>query len=304
MNETLIEQFLQMMSAEKGAAANTLEAYRRDMELFFELCSQQEVGKITKADLSAYVQELSKQAYAPRSICRKISSLREFFKFLYTEKLVKDNLAIYLMPPKREKSLPKFLSDAEVRKMIEIAESSSKPAIRRIGVMLILMYACGLRVSELVGLPENCISFEKKQILVRGKGSKERIIPVADKALNAVSDYYDYRDLFLKGGRRSIWMFPSQSKSGHLTRDAFFKEVKNLAVQAGIEPEKVSPHVLRHSFATYLLNHGADLRAVQKTLGHADITTTEIYTHITSEKLMNEVRSKHPLANLKDFSKI
>ena len=119
MNETLIEQFLQMMSAEKGAAANTLEAYRRDMELFFELCSQQEVGKITKADLSAYVQELSKQAYAPRSICRKISSLREFFKFLYTEKLVKDNLAIYLMPPKREKSLPKFLSDAEVRKMIE-----------------------------------------------------------------------------------------------------------------------------------------------------------------------------------------
>ena len=122
MNETLIEQFLQMMSAEKGAAANTLEAYRRDMELFFELCSQQEVGKITKADLSAYVQELSKQAYAPRSICRKISSLREFFKFLYTEKVVNDNLAIYLMPPKREKSLPKFLSDAEVRKMIEIAE--------------------------------------------------------------------------------------------------------------------------------------------------------------------------------------
>lgn len=299
MIERLVTEFLEMMTAEKGASPNTVDAYRRDVEQFFEICPVKDVAAIGKKDLSGYLRALSdEKVYATRSVCRKISTIREFFKFLYTEKLIADNPAMYLLPPRREKPLPKFLAEDEVRRMIALASESSKPALKRIGAMLTLMYACGLRVSELVSLSEHCINFEKKQILVRGKGSKERMIPVADKALAAISEYYDYRELFLNGGRRSIWLFPSASKSGHLTRDAFYKEVKKLAVLAVLDPARVSPHVLRHSFATYLLNHGVDLRAVQKMLGHADISTTEIYTHITSEKLMEEVRTRHPLARI------
>jgi len=165
--------------------------------------------------------------------------------------------------------------------------------------MLELMYACGLRVSELVCLPESCIDFDKKQILVRGKGSKERLIPIAGAAVDAISEYLNIREEFIRGGRKSIWLFPSRrSREGHITRDAFFKNIKETAVKAGISPLRVSPHVLRHSFATHLLNNGADLRSVQKMLGHESIVTTEIYTHILSENLIREVQQKHPLAHM------
>ena len=164
--------------------------------------------------------------------------------------------------------------------------------------MLELMYACGLRVSELVALPENCFNFDKRQLFVRGKGSKERIVPVAPAAIEAVFDYLTYRDEFIKGGRRSIWLFPSKSSaSGHITRDGFFKHLKELGVIAGISPAKLSPHVLRHSFATHLLNSDVDLRAVQKMLGHESINTTEIYTHILPDKLIKTVQTLHPLAH-------
>ena len=162
--------------------------------------------------------------------------------------------------------------------------------------MLKLMYACGLRVSELVGLPEKCINFPKKQIIVFGKGGKERIVPVAENALKEIIFYKEVRDMYLKG-KKSVWLFPSaRAANGHITRDAFFKNIKNLAVKAGISPQKLSPHVLRHSFATHLLNHKVDLRSVQKMLGHADISTTEIYTHVVSQKLSEEINKNHPLA--------
>lgn len=190
MIERLVTEFLEMMTAEKGASPNTVDAYRRDVEQFFEICPVKDVAAIGKKDLSGYLRALSdEKVYATRSVCRKISTIREFFKFLYTEKLIADNPAMYLLPPRREKPLPKFLAEDEVRRMIALASESSKPALKRIGAMLTLMYACGLRVSELVSLSEHCINFEKKQILVRGKGSKERMIPVADKALAAISEY-------------------------------------------------------------------------------------------------------------------
>lgn len=298
MNSRRFEEFLEMMVAEKGAAPNTIAAYRRDLWQFAELCPQTEFAKVSKLDLGNYIQELSGMLYRPKTIARKISTLREFFKFLFSEKEIAENPAMNLLPPKQEKPLPKYLTEKEVQSLLEATAVHLSFSYKRIGVMLRLMYACGLRVSELVGLPENCINFEKKQILVRGKGSKERIIPVADEALQAASDYYEYRDEFLRAGRRSIWMFPSTSLTGHLTRDAFYKDLKKLAVEAGIYPSKVSPHVLRHSFATHLLNHGVDLRSVQKMLGHEDIATTEIYTHIISDKLIKEVQTKHPLASL------
>ena len=236
--------------------------------------------------------------YSTTSICRKVATIHEFFKFLYTERVIKNNPALYLLSPKKEKSLPKFLTQKEVLKIINVAESSSNNHFRRIGVMMKLMYACGLRVSELITLKANNINKNKKQILIKGKGDKERIVPIASSALEALNDYYSYRESFLKRGRESIWLFPSYSKYGHLTRDAFYKDVKKLAMEAGIEKEKISPHVLRHSFATHLLNNDVNLRSIQKLLGHSDIATTEIYTHITSKKIMDEVRTKHPLAKI------
>lgn len=295
----LIESFLNMMAAEVGASVNTLEAYRRDLIQFEEATDFKSVASITYDDIAAYVQTLSCEGYAARSISRKISVIRDYFKFLYSEKEIKTNPTALIMSPKQEKPLPKFLSITEMRRLIEAAESYDDFRHARLAVMLELMYACGLRVSELVGLPENCIDFDHGQILVRGKGSKERLIPVAGKVIDKVKSYRGYRDEFIRG-RKSIWLFPSKrSKSGHLTRDSFYKYLKELAPQAGIDPMRISPHVLRHSFATHLLNNDADLRSVQKMLGHEDIATTEIYTHIISEKLIETVKKNHPLANFK-----
>lgn len=294
----LVEDFLQMMRAEVGAADNTIVAYRLDLEQFYEKCSTP-LNKITQEDLADYIQSLSKQGYSPKSIARKISALKDYFKFLYSEKEIKQNPTANIIAPKQGKPLPKFLTAAEVRLLIDTAKEKNEMAYQRLSVMLELMYACGLRVSELVGLPENCINFDKKQILVRGKGNKERLIPIAAEAAKMVLDYFDLREEYIRG-RKSIWLFPSkQSKLGHITRDAFFKKIKELAALCGISPAKVSPHVLRHSFATHLLHNGADLRSVQKMLGHADIATTEIYTHIMSEELLSEVRNNHPLSRLK-----
>ena len=292
-----IDSFLEMMAAEKGAAQNTIAGYRRDLNQFFEFVTVRSVKDITKNDIAAFLQDLGEQKRSPKTMARKLSALKEYFKFLYSEKEIRDNPSANILTPKQEKPLPKFLTEDEVKALIEAAGDSKDLRHKRMAVMLELMYACGLRVSELVSLPENCINYDKRQIFVRGKGSKERIVPVAPSALNSVSEYMEYRECFLKAGRRSIWLFPSKvSASGHITRDAFFKNIKEAAVLAGIMPSKVSPHVLRHSFATHLLNHNADLRSLQKMLGHEDISTTEIYTHIITDKLIETVKSKHPLA--------
>lgn len=295
-----ITDFLEMMRAEKGASENTVLAYRRDMRQFFELCGIKEAGEIGRNDLEDYFQKLGGLDYSPRTLSRKMSVLREFFKFLFSEKDITENPAVNLISPRLGKPLPKYLTEQEVKDLIDAALQHKDLRLQRIGIMLELMYASGLRVSELVSLPENCINYEKRQIFVRGKGSKERIVPVASKALDGISAYMDYRKIFIKKGAKSPWLFPSlTSVSGHLTRDAFFKEIKKLAVEAGIYPSRVSPHVLRHSFATHLLHHKADLRSVQKMLGHEDISTTEIYTHILSEDLKDTVNENHPLSRFK-----
>lgn len=292
-----IDSFLEMMAAEKGAAQNTLEAYRRDLEQFVEITAVCDISDFSKTDVSEFMQELGRRQLAPKTVARKLSAVREYFKFLFSEKEIKDNPTANIRTPKQEKPLPKFLTEEEIHRLIDVAKSNSNLRHQRLAVMLELMYACGLRVSELVSLPETCLNYDKQQILVRGKGNKERIVPVAPTALNAVSEYLNYRECFLKAGRRSVWLFPSKSSaSGHMTRDAFFKNIKEAAIQAGIMPSKVSPHVLRHSFATHLLNHDVDLRSVQKMLGHEDIGTTELYTHIIPDKLIQQVQRVHPLA--------
>lgn len=295
---SLIENFLSMMVAERGAAQNTIENYQRDLEQFSALLGNKDLAKVTAEDISAVIQKLSSvNHYAPKTIARKISAIKEYFKFLFSEKIIKENPAAYLTAPKQEKPLPKFLTEEELRRLIDVAKSKTDLPQRRMAVMLEVMSACGLRVSELVSMPENCINFDKKEVLIRGKGSKERLIPISDTAIAAVLDYICYRDEFIRAGRRSIWLFPSlRSESGHVTRNAFFEYLKGIAAEAGIYPSRISPHVLRHTFATRLLNHNADLRSVQKMLGHEDISTTEIYTHITSEQLIEKVKRLHPLA--------
>lgn len=291
----IVENFLEMMAAEKGAAKNTIEAYRRDILQFLEY-NNGEFKNLEGDDIAEYVQDLSKRGFAAKTIARKLSAIREFYKFLYSEKEIRRNPASNILTPKQEKPLPKFLTEKEVMSLIKAAKLRREFAYRRVLVMLELMYVCGLRVSELVSLPENSINFEKKQILILGKGSKERIVPVADKAIKTILNYIAERAEFLNG-KKSEWLFPSKSsKSGHITRDSFFKLLKKLAVQAGVYPSRISPHVLRHSFATHLLNHDVDLRSVQKLLGHENISTTEIYTHIISQKLIKTVQDKHPLS--------
>lgn len=287
-----------MMMAEVGASVNTLNAYKNDLEQFDEVCKS-DVVKAKSQDITDYLSWLNKEGYAAKTVARKISVLRDFYKFLFSEKKITESPMTRISSPKVSKSLPKFLTKEEIFKIIETAQSKDSVSGQRMATMLVLMYACGLRVSELVCLSENCINFDKKQILVRGKGNKERLLPVASYAIESIKKYLKIRDEFIREGRKSMWLFPSlRSRLGHLTRDAFAKDLQKLAIEAGIDPLKVSPHVLRHSFATHLLHGGADLRSVQKLLGHADIATTEIYTHILPETLIKTVMEKHPLGQL------
>lgn len=295
MNGGLIGDFLDMQASELGAAENTLAAYRLDLEQFAEFYGR-DMTTAGEKDVQTFIRDLSARGYAPTSISRKISALNDFFKFLLSEKEIDANPMINILPPKKGRRLPKFLTREEVDLMIEAAEHNPDARHKRTAAMLKLMYACGLRVSELVCLPLNCINFDRRQIIVKGKGSKERIVPVAEAALKEILAYLPVRESLLKG-KEKPFLFPSSSAAGgHITRDGFFKNLKNLAVLAGIPPEKISPHVLRHSFATHLLNRDVDLRSLQKMLGHEDISTTEIYTHILSDELLQEVQNKHPLA--------
>lgn len=289
-----INAFLEMMQAERGSSLNTIEAYQRDLTDFFKYleATHQNVLSLSGGHLRGYLTYLHSLKLSPRTQSRHLSAIREFYRFLYSENRIKENPCDYVEVPKIPKSLPKYLTEEEVLELIQSARSDS----RRLYTLLEVIYASGLRVSELVGLPLNAFNVEEKHLFIVGKGSKERIVPLNEHASTALQEWIStYRDRKLK--RTSRWLFPSTlSKSGHLTRGAFFKELKKLAVEIGIDSDKVFPHVFRHSFASHLVAHGADLRSVQKMLGHADIATTEIYTHILSDHLKKIVEKSHPLA--------
>lgn len=293
-----IDNFLQMMAAEKGAAPNSVAAYDSDLHQFIEFGPFIEADSLSKENIESFLQDLHNRGLAPKTIARKLSAIKEFCKFLYSEKIIINNPAQNILTPKQQKPLPKFLTVDEIKTIVAAANDSDDYRIQRIAVMIELMYATGLRVSELVALPNNAINYGKNIVTVFGKGSKERLVPLAEHTAKTLQKYKDLRRQFIKKNGESPWLFPSLlSTDGYLTRDAFFKDLKKLAANCGISPSRVSPHVLRHSFATHLLNNEADLRSVQKMLGHENITTTEIYTHITSQNLMKNVCSKHPLAH-------
>lgn len=304
-DQNLIELFLEMILTERAASLNTLEGYRRDLELFMEItaCS---LKKATSDDLKKYLSYLEKQGFAATTAARKLSCLRQFYKFLYAEGIRGDNPALDLESPKTGRTLPKLLSEEEVSILLECAQNNAEETNHvndlRLLALLELLYATGLRVSELVTLPLHAFRSGEPYIYVIGKGDKERLVPLSARALEAVQKYMEALKTAkdssgkLKFAANKKWLFPSRGKSGHLTRQFFAKELKKLGVDAGISPSRLSPHVVRHAFATHLLSNGADLRAVQKMLGHADISTTQIYTHVLEERLKSLVQSKHPLA--------
>ena len=293
MAEEQIEAFLEMMQAERGVSANTIMAYRRDLTDFFKYLdeTQQTALALDGPHLRGYLTFLKTQNVCSKTQSRHLSAIREFYRFLYSENRIKENPCDYIQMPKMPKSLPKYLSEQEVLDLIRSAKESSY----RLYTLLEVVYASGLRVSELVGLPLTAFNPTEKHLFVIGKGSKERVVPLNEHATEALQKWLPEREKQLS--RRSKWLFPStRSQSGHLTRGAFFKELKKLASDIGLNPEKVFPHVFRHSFASHLVAHEADLRSVQKMLGHSDITTTEIYTHILPDRLKKIVEKSHPLA--------
>ncbi len=306
-NERLIALFLDMLAAERGAQKNTLAAYDRDLaDVAIHLA---EAGRsliaATTADLRAYLGDLADRGLRPSTVARRLSALRQLYRFLYAEGLRKDDPAAVLEGPRRARALPKTLTLAEVDRLLNAAKTCAPAAplpvrlrAARLACLVELLYATGLRVSELVSLPASAARRDAAFILVRGKGSKERLVPLNEAAKRAMAEYLAL--LAEAGGPEarapSKWLFPSFGDSGHLTRQHFARELKALAAAAGLRPGQVSPHVLRHAFASHLLHNGADLRVVQTLLGHADISTTQIYTHVLEGRLKSLVRDLHPLA--------
>ncbi len=298
-----IEAFLEMMSAERGAAENTLTSYRRDLEDASEAIKGGLAGA-GSADIRAYLDDIAARGFAPTSQARKLSAIRQFFKFLYGEGLRGDDPTGTLDAPKKQKPLPKIMSVENVTRLLDRAateaDAAQEPGERiralRLHALIETLYATGLRVSELVGLPVGVARTDHRFLLVRGKGSKDRMVPLSPKARAALQRFLALRDS-LPGSDGNPWLFPAFSESGHLARQVFARELKGLAARTGLPAAAVSPHVLRHAFASHLLQNGADLRTVQQLLGHSDISTTQIYTHVLEERLHKLVSEHHPLAD-------
>ena len=295
-----VDIFLEMMAAERGASRNTLAAYLRDLKDFetFMLRRSRNIESADSKNIQDYFAQLKIKGRKPATHARKLSVLKGFYQFLYAERQRDEDPSDKIDGPRMGRSLPKYLSVNEVELLLEAAREQSGNSGVRLVALLEVIYATGLRVSELVSLPLAAISSDRKMLLVRGKGNKERMVPLTAPAIQAMADYLKLRSNFLRKGDPSLYLFPSRAKEGHLTRAGFALLLRDLAILAGIETNRVSPHVLRHSFASHMLANGADLRTLQKLLGHEDISTTQIYTHILEDRLRDLVLRSHPLSEI------
>lgn len=297
----LIENFLEMMSAERGASDNTLSAYRRDLEGWRAALKRHNLETAGTGNLEAVLAKWAKDGLAPSTAARKLSAIKQFYLFLQTENIRKDNPAHTLSGPKQGRPLPKVLSHDMVGRLFEAAQKDSSAKGVRMLCALEILYAGGLRVSELVSLKTAAMQRGDGCLMIKGKGGKERLVPLTNAAKEAIQNWLAVREQSMPIGldakaRAKPYLFPSSSKQGYMTRERFAQKLKELARSAGLDASKISPHVLRHAFATHLLEGGADLRSVQTLLGHADISTTQIYTHILDERMRQLVETKHPLA--------
>lgn len=293
-----IERFLEMMSAERGAARNTLDAYGRDLADYAGFLAGRGRGPLSaeRGDVVAYLDRLSAEGLAASSAARRLSALRQFHKFLAGEGMRPDDPTRIVASPRRARPLPKVLSVADVDRLLSLAETEAetapddeRPLAQRLYVLLELLYATGMRVSELVGLRRAAVLKAQSFLTITGKGGRERLVPLNDRARDALA-------IYVKTLPPGKWLFPASGAEGHLSRQVFARALKGLAARAGIGVDRVAPHVLRHAFASHLLAGGADLRVVQTLLGHADIATTQIYTHVLDEHLRKLVETSHPLA--------
>lgn len=309
----LLDGFLEMLVAERGASLNTTDAYRRDLAQFLAYTGKRKLSltTLTHTDLTSYLASLGKAGLAESSQMRKRSAIRQFFNYLYRERERSDDPSQLLEAPKPVRSLPHVLSKQDITALMQQAESDDSAEGIRFLAMLEILYASGMRISELVGLrlqhiernPEN--GAVAPYMRITGKGGKERIVPLHASAISALGAYLDIRERFIpKHTQQSPWLFASDGRSGHITRQRFGQWLKETCIAAHIDPDSCSPHTLRHSFATHLLEGGADLRVIQELLGHSDISTTQIYTHVTSEHLTRVVESKHPLGTKQTVRKI
>ena len=306
MSAIHIEAFLEMLSAERGAAVNTLQSYERDLmdAQGFMARRGTVLTRAATADLTAYLGSLAAEGFKASSQARRLSALRQFFKFLYAEGLRGDDPTGVLDSPKKGRALPKIMSVDEVSRLLEQASREAGEAgpeqlsRARMLALLEMLYATGMRVSELVSLPARVQEVDERFLTIKGKGGKERLVPLSRSAMAALKSYAGLKSAAaaVGQGEESPWLFPSAAKQGYLPRQVFARDLKDLAIRAGLTPSKISPHVLRHAFASHLLQNGADLRVVQELLGHSDISTTQIYTHVLDERLRDLVETHHPLA--------
>ncbi len=304
-NELWISTFLQAQAAELGAATNTLLAYGRDLKDFASWLQHRGSGfdKADRDQIEAYLIDCEAQGLSRSTRARRLSAIKQLYRFAFEEGWSVTNPAIQIKGPGRQKRLPKTLDVPEVDRLLQAARQTGRSKADRVRntCLMEVLYATGMRVTELVSLPVSSARGDPRMLLVLGKGGKERMVPLSPPARDALAAWLTVRDeaedqTVEKGGQRSSFLFPSRGKSGHLTRHRFFLLVKELAVQGGVSPEKVTPHTLRHAFATHLLANGADLRSIQTLLGHADVATTEIYTHVLDERLTELVLQHHPLS--------
>ena len=302
MLDGVAESFLEMMAVERGASRHTIDAYRRDLDDYQRYLKRENTDLIgVESDvIRRFLSSLAGAGFAESTQARKLSAIRQFHRFLFLENRRADDPTQSLDSPKQRRPLPKLLAAREIDALIEAARAKPGAEGMRLVACLELLYATGMRVSELLTLPLSALAPDRKSVIVFGKGSKERMVPIGRSAREALGDYLAVRESFLKQRTKgNRYLFPSRSKEGHLTRQRLTQLLKGLAADAGIAPDELSPHVLRHAFASHLLEGGADLRAVQAMLGHADIATTEIYTHVQSERLASAVREHHPLGKAK-----
>jgi len=293
-----VDNFLEMLAVERGAAQNTLDSYGRDLRHFTDFVGSA-IADAASDDIRSYLAYLEREGMAPSTSARRLSALRQFFRFLHAEHandMRGDDPSSDIDSPRRVRPLPKVLTEAEVEQLLQAATTFKGAEGIRLIALMELLYATGLRVSELLMLPYPPLQSDRAFVVVKGKGGRERMVPLSEPAMKALQAYDGVRARFVRRQEDASWLFPSRSKGGHLTRQRFSQLVKELAKAAEIDPSKVSPHSLRHAFASHLLANGADLRAVQQMLGHADISTTQIYTHILQERLQELIKTSHPLA--------
>ena len=296
-----IEEYIEFLLAEKNLSKNTRDSYLNDLNQFHKFFKDKFFDKITELDIKQYIEFLSSN-YSSTTHARKLSTLKQYYSFLIDEKKCEYNPMLNFSFPKNKKRLPKVLSEDEINLLIDSSYDDHSDSGIRLSLMLEILYATGIRVSELVSLKVSYISEDFCSLLIFGKGDKERYVPLTKKAISSLKKYLSVRENFIKKHKDNGFLFPSISKTGYLSRNRFFQILKTYANEKNFHPDQISPHIIRHSFATHLLDRGVDLRTIQSTLGHSDISTTQIYTHVQTKKLRKILEKKHPLKS--NFKKL